>query len=121
MGPGNDYVTEAKKQLAASGEVKIDSLAGPTELLIAADETANPDFIAEDLISQAEHGNRTLCGLVSNSSIFDRICEKNPILDICQRPQTGAHSAVYAFSRCSPELWTMLSNFVKYFLPNIWN
>jgi histidinol dehydrogenase len=68
VGPGNDYVTEAKKQLSASGEVMIDSLAGPTELLIVADEKANPYFIAEDLVSQAEHGNRTLCGLVSTSS-----------------------------------------------------
>ncbi|MFI5422295.1 MAG: histidinol dehydrogenase, partial [Nitrososphaerales archaeon] len=66
-GPGNDYVTSAKKQLSASGEVLIDSLAGHTELLIVADDSANPKFIAEDLLSQAEHGNRTLCGVVSNS------------------------------------------------------
>ncbi|MDA4112321.1 MAG: histidinol dehydrogenase [Thaumarchaeota archaeon] len=72
VGPGNDYVTEAKKQLAASGETLIDSLAGPTELLIVADENSNPYFIAQDLISQAEHGNRTLCGLVSYSQSLIR-------------------------------------------------
>ncbi|MGI0090136.1 MAG: histidinol dehydrogenase [Nitrososphaerales archaeon] len=66
-GPGNQYVTEAKRQLAASGSVLIDSLAGPTELLIIADENADALLVAGDLISQAEHGNRTLCGIASNS------------------------------------------------------
>lgn len=66
-GPGNAYVTEAKRQVAASGDVLIDSLAGPTELLILADKSANPDYVVEDLISQAEHGNRTLCGVASDS------------------------------------------------------
>jgi histidinol dehydrogenase len=68
VGPGNQYVTEAKRQVSASRQVLIDSLAGPTELLIVADKTADPKLVSEDLISQAEHGNRTLCGVVSNSS-----------------------------------------------------
>lgn len=67
-GPGNKYVTEAKRQVSAKGNVLIDSLAGPTELLIVADNSAAPTLVAEDLISQAEHGNKTLCGLVTNSS-----------------------------------------------------
>lgn len=54
VGPGNHYVQMAKKQLF--GEVKIDSLAGPSEIAILADETANPTFIAADMMSQAEHG-----------------------------------------------------------------
>lgn len=66
-GPGNRYVTEAKRQVSATGNVLIDSLAGPTELLIVADKSAESTLIAEDLISQAEHGNRTLCGLVTDS------------------------------------------------------
>ena len=66
-GPGNQYVTEAKRQVSAMRQVLIESLAGPTELLIIADKSAEPLLVAEDLISQAEHGNRTLCGLVSNS------------------------------------------------------
>ena len=53
VGPGNAYVTEAKRQL--SGVVGIDSLAGPSELVLVADGTANPGFIAADLIAQAEH------------------------------------------------------------------
>jgi histidinol dehydrogenase len=66
-GPGNKYVTEAKRQAAASGLVSIDALAGPTELLVLADESANPEYVSEDILSQAEHGNKTLCGVVSDS------------------------------------------------------
>ncbi len=53
VGPGNIYVTMAKKQVY--GDVDIDMLAGPSELLIIADSTAVPDFVAADLMSQAEH------------------------------------------------------------------
>lgn len=54
LGPGNNYTQMAKKLLF--GEVKIDSLAGPSEIAIIADEEANPTFIAADMMSQAEHG-----------------------------------------------------------------
>lgn len=73
VGPGNKYVTEAKRQVSGRGEVLIDSLAGPTELLIVAGKSAEPTLVAEDIISQAEHGNRTLCGLVTNSK---RLCDE---------------------------------------------
>lgn len=53
VGPGNHYVTEAKRQV--SGMVGIDSLAGPSEVLIIADETANPEYVAADLLAQCEH------------------------------------------------------------------
>lgn len=53
VGPGNIYVALAKK--AVYGHVSIDSIAGPSEILVLADETANPRFIAADLLSQAEH------------------------------------------------------------------
>jgi histidinol dehydrogenase/sulfopropanediol 3-dehydrogenase len=53
VGPGNVYVTEAKRLLF--GEVGIDGLAGPSEVLVVADETASPDLIAADLLAQAEH------------------------------------------------------------------
>ncbi|QCI21988.1 histidinol dehydrogenase [Buchnera aphidicola] len=57
FGPGNAYVTEAKLQVSSIFNVsEIDMLAGPSELLVIADATANPDFIASDLLSQAEHG-----------------------------------------------------------------
>jgi sulfopropanediol 3-dehydrogenase len=53
-GPGNAYVAEAKRQLF--GEVGIDLFAGPTEILVIADSTADPEVVATDLLSQAEHG-----------------------------------------------------------------
>jgi histidinol dehydrogenase/sulfopropanediol 3-dehydrogenase len=66
VGPGNRYVTEAKRQI--QGEAGIDSLAGPSEVLIIADETANPRFIAIDLLSQAEHDPDAKPVLVSTSA-----------------------------------------------------
>jgi histidinol dehydrogenase len=63
VGPGNAYVTEAKRQL--SGDVRIDSLAGPTEVLIVADRSADPRFVAADLIAQAEHDPLALSVLVT--------------------------------------------------------
>lgn len=63
VGPGNAYVTEAKRQL--SGEVRIDSLAGPTEVVIVADESADPAVVAADLIAQAEHDPLALAVLVT--------------------------------------------------------
>ncbi|PPI86744.1 histidinol dehydrogenase [Candidatus Pantoea edessiphila] len=57
FGPGNVYVTEAKKQISQRLEgIEIDMPAGPSELLIIADNNANPEFIAADLLSQSEHG-----------------------------------------------------------------
>ena len=55
VGPGNAYVTAAKKLLY--GKVAIDMVAGPSEILVIADAEANPEFIAADLLSQAEHGS----------------------------------------------------------------
>jgi histidinol dehydrogenase len=54
VGPGNAYVTEAKRQLV--GEVGIDSLAGPSEVLVIADASGDPEWLAADLLAQAEHG-----------------------------------------------------------------
>ena len=64
-GPGNAFVAEAKKQLF--GEVGIDLLAGPTEVLIVADDAADPYVVATDLLSQAEHGPDTPAILITNS------------------------------------------------------
>lgn len=71
-GPGNIYVTLAKKLVY--GDVDIDMLAGPSEILIVADETADPAYLAADLMSQAEHDVRARSILVSNSShLLDRV------------------------------------------------
>lgn len=65
VGPGNIYVALAKK--AVYGHVAIDSIAGPSEILILADETANPAFVAADLLSQAEHDELASAILVTTS------------------------------------------------------
>jgi sulfopropanediol 3-dehydrogenase len=64
-GPGNAYVAEAKRQLF--GEVGIDLLAGPTEICIIADDTADPSLVATDLLGQAEHGPDSPVWLITTS------------------------------------------------------
>lgn len=65
VGPGNIYVALAKK--AVYGHVSIDSIAGPSEILVIADETANPRYVAADLLSQAEHDELASAILVTTS------------------------------------------------------
>jgi len=64
-GPGNAYVTEAKRQVY--GVVGIDMLAGPSELVVLADRTANPSYVAADLLSQAEHDEDAYVALVTDA------------------------------------------------------
>lgn len=71
VGPGNKYVNMAK--ILVSEEVAIDMPAGPSELLVVADETADPRFIALDMCSQAEHGPDSVVGLITTSK---RLVEK---------------------------------------------
>lgn len=66
FGPGNQYVTKAK-QLAMEEGVAIDMPAGPSEVLVWADDSANPEFVAADLLSQAEHGEDSQVVLVVNA------------------------------------------------------
>ncbi len=70
VGPGNRYVTAAKTLISATGKVKIDQPAGPSEVLILADSSANPKFIASDLLSQAEHGEDSICVLLTDSLVL---------------------------------------------------
>ena len=65
VGPGNVFVAEAKKQLF--GEVGIDSIAGPSEIVVLADETSDPEIIAWDLMAQAEHDPDASSVLICNS------------------------------------------------------
>lgn len=66
VGPGNIYVALAKK--AVYGHVSIDSIAGPSEILVLADETANPRYVAADLLSQAEHDEMASAILITTSA-----------------------------------------------------
>ncbi len=65
VGPGNSYVAEAKRQVF--GRVAIDMIAGPSEILVVADGTCNPEFVAADLLSQAEHDKMASAVLVTDS------------------------------------------------------
>ncbi|GAA4877397.1 histidinol dehydrogenase [Saccharopolyspora cebuensis] len=69
-GPGNAFVAEAKRQLY--GEIGIDLFAGPTEILVLADETADPFVVAVDLLSQAEHGPDSPAVLITTSESLGR-------------------------------------------------
>lgn len=81
-GPGNAYVAEAKRQLF--GEVGIDLFAGPTEILVVADDTADPLTVAVDLLSQAEHGPDSPAVLVTTSAALGRA-----VLDMVDRLLPG--------------------------------
>lgn len=68
FGPGNQYVTKAKTIIQSESQTAIDMPAGPSEVLIIADETANPEYVAADLLAQAEHGTDSQAVLVSSSA-----------------------------------------------------
>jgi histidinol dehydrogenase len=68
FGPGNQYVTKAKRIIQSETNTAIDMPAGPSEVLVIADETARPEFVAADLLAQAEHGVDSQSILVSTSA-----------------------------------------------------
>lgn len=75
VGPGNRWVTEAKRQVA--GDVVIDSPAGPSEVLVLADESAEPELVALELLAQAEHDPDAACLLVSTCArLADRVADE---------------------------------------------
>ena len=83
VGPGNAYVAEAKKQVF--GKVSIDMIAGPSEILVVADKTANPKYVAADLLSQAEHDKMASAVLVTDSydlalKVSDELEKQIPLL-----------------------------------------
>ena len=81
FGPGNQYVTVAK-QLATQYHVAIDMPAGPSELMVVADETADPSFIASDLLSQAEHGPDSQVLLITTSKAIAEETQKAVLLQL---------------------------------------
>ncbi|NDV42865.1 histidinol dehydrogenase [Flagellimonas sediminis] len=88
FGPGNQYVTVAK-QLATKYGVAIDMPAGPSELLVVADDSANAAFVASDLLSQAEHGTDSQVILVSTSEKLIDAVEKEIESQIKQLPRAA--------------------------------
>jgi len=75
VGPGSKYVTAAK--VLVSTDVAIDMPAGPSEVLVLADETADARFIAYDMVSQAEHGGDSIAGLITTSEIVAQKVQEN--------------------------------------------
>jgi sulfopropanediol 3-dehydrogenase len=92
VGPGNAYVAEAKRQLY--GRVGIDLFAGPTETMIIADDSADAEICATDLLGQAEHGPTSPCVLLTNSESLARatIAEVDRLLKILPTAGIAAQS-----------------------------
>ena len=98
FGPGNQYVTVAK-QIATKYGVAIDMPAGPSELLVVADDTANAAFIASDLLSQAEHGIDSQVILVSTSRAMIDMVESEVALQVQMLPRKAIALQAIANSR----------------------
>ena len=92
VGPGNAFVAEAKRQLF--GRVGIDLFAGPTETMVIADETVDPEMCATDLLGQAEHGYNSPACLITNSEMLatETIKEIERILKILPTSETASAS-----------------------------
>ena len=94
VGPGNQFVAEAKRILF--GKVGIDLFAGPTEIAVIADETADPEIVAFDLVGQAEHGYNSPAWLFTTSQkLADEVMKRVPelIADLPEIPRTSSEAA----------------------------
>ncbi len=95
VGPGNQYVAEAKRLLY--GQVGIDMFAGPTDSMVVADHTADPELVAWDLVGQAEHGYNSPVWLVTSSrSLAEAVMARVPEL-IAELPLMNAQNATAAW------------------------
>jgi sulfopropanediol 3-dehydrogenase len=98
VGPGNRYVAEAKRVLF--GKVGIDVVAGPTEIAIVADDTADPLLVATDLVGQSEHGPDSPAWLISTSrALAEEVLRRVPEL-IAQLPARAREAAAAAWRDC---------------------
>ncbi len=136
FGPGNQYVTAAKR-MAQNYGLAIDLPAGPSELLIVADETSVPRFVAADLLSQAEHGpdSQVVC-MVNNKELFTGIeKEMNLQLEHLPRKETALQAlknskfvcindkvkTVEAVNEYAPEHLILATKDYEYYIENIVN
>ncbi|AHG63052.1 sulfopropanediol 3-dehydrogenase [Advenella mimigardefordensis] len=95
VGPGNKFVAEAKRSLF--GQVGIDVFAGPSEVAVIADETADPEIVASDLVGQAEHGHESPAWLFTTSRVLaQKVAERIPQL-IEQLPGIAREAATAAW------------------------
>lgn len=98
FGPGNQYVTAAKQLVQMQG-IAIDMPAGPSEVCVLADDSADPAFVAADLLSQAEHGVDSQVLLVSTSELFVQACNDEVEKQLQQLPRKEYAQKVLANSR----------------------
>ena len=95
VGPGNKYVAEAKRMLF--GQVGIDVFAGPSEVAVIADDSADPEIVAADLVGQAEHGHESPAWLFTTSPVLaERVLQRVPEL-IARLPPTARDAAASAW------------------------
>ncbi|MCA0153026.1 histidinol dehydrogenase [Winogradskyella vincentii] len=136
FGPGNQYVTVAK-QIATKYGVAIDMPAGPSELLVMADESANPAYVASDLLSQAEHGSDSQVILVTTSKKFaEKVnSEVESQLEVLPRKEMATDAinnsksivvkdfktALDLIDEYGPEHFIVATNDDDYFVENIGN
>jgi histidinol dehydrogenase len=98
FGPGNQYVTAAK-QLVSLGQVAIDMPAGPSEVAVLADHTANPAFVAADLLSQAEHGADSQAMLITTSETLPERVQQEIAGQLAQLPRRELAEQALSHSR----------------------
>ncbi|MFO7620536.1 MAG: histidinol dehydrogenase [Bacteroidales bacterium] len=111
FGPGNQYVTKAKEMVQLYG-VPVDMPAGPSELLIIADETGDPEFIAADLLSQAEHGIDSQVFLLTDSEAMTGRVREEVIKQVQQLPRQDI--ALKALEHSALILLNSLSDCIRF-------
>jgi len=136
FGPGNQYVTAAKKKAFAEGTA-LDLLAGPSEVLVLADDSANPVFVAADLLSQAEHGVDSQVVCISNSVQFLKKVQGEVEKQLALLPRVGIareslkharfllaeskEEAIHFINVYAPEHFILASKDEEYYLENLKN
>ena len=100
FGPGNRYVTQAKQQIQSTTMTAIDMPAGPSEVLVLADETSNPAFVAADLLAQAEHGvdSQSILVATSNEIISKTLKELDIQLQALPRKDLAAKAIANSYA-----------------------
>lgn len=106
FGPGNQYVTMAKTMIQSESQTAIDMPAGPSEVLIIADETANPEYVAADLLAQAEHGTDSQAILLSSSKqiIEETVIELEKQLAVLPRAGIAARAMANSYAVLTGDL-----------------
>jgi histidinol dehydrogenase len=118
FGPGNRYVTQAKQLIQGTTMTAIDMPAGPSEVLVLADETANPSFVASDLLAQAEHGVDSQAVLVSTSRriIDETLAAIDEQLQVLPRKDIAAKAIANSFAVLVPTMPAGMQ-FSNYYAP----